>query len=265
MPWHRDTLWRQGSVLLSKNFQTVILSDASDIDLAVAISHDCDIANDNLDAEPAVEFILARIIEREDGNCTYGKNPRTLHLRYEHEGKPIILELVASRKVKIAKTILEAIQPDETYILTSARQVLQSWLAIRYRRHALPNSLVERLRSVSNYIEKECKKNSEGILSFRIAYDPVEELPPDEPYELRLSIVYITDKTEYKDTAERVAGSLNAKFTELIQKTEEGGRVELRECKAVSEMEFTMQDMRQTEEYCLEHLSNRTDPPGPIV
>jgi hypothetical protein len=32
-------------------------------DLAVAISHDCDITNDNLEAEPEVEFIFTRIIE----------------------------------------------------------------------------------------------------------------------------------------------------------------------------------------------------------
>jgi hypothetical protein len=265
MPWSRDTLWRQGRVLLRKDFLAVGLSDPSDADLAIAISHDCDIANDDLDAEPAVEFILARVVEKEDGNCTFGKNPRKLHLKYEHEGKPVVLELVASRRVVVAKANLEAIQPDEAYALTSSRQVLQSWLAIRYRRHALPNSLVERLRSVSSYIEKECKKNSEGILSFRLSYDPTDELPPEEPYELWLSIVYTTDKAEYQSMAEKVADSLKEKFSELIDKTKEWGKIELRGCKAVSEMEFTMQDMRQTEEYCLEHLSNRTDPLGPVV
>jgi hypothetical protein len=265
MPWSRNTLWRQGHVLQSKHFLAVGLGDISGTNLAIAISHDCDIANENWEAEPAVEFILAGNVAEKNGNYTYGKNPRTLHLEYEHEGKPIILELVASRRIRITKIELDSIQPDETYKLTTARQVLQSWLAIRYRRHALPNSLVERLREVSKHIEKEGKKHSQGILSFRLAYDPVDELPPEEPYELWLSILYITDKPEYKAMAEKIADSLETNFRELTKRTSEWGKVELRKCKAVSEVEFTIQDMRQTEEYCLEHLSNRTDPQGPMV
>ncbi len=60
MPWSRNTTWRQSSVLAQKDFQAVGLTDIPDADLAIAISHDCDIANDNLDVEPAVEFIFAR-------------------------------------------------------------------------------------------------------------------------------------------------------------------------------------------------------------
>ena len=158
MPWSRNTLWRQGSVLLQKDFHTANLNDSSDAELVVAISHDCDIANENLDAEPTVEFIFGRIIQQLDGNYTHGKNPRILHLNYIHSGTPISLELTASRRVIVDKNVLEAVQPDQTYELVGSRQILQSWLAARYRRHALPNSLVERLREVSKHIQKKSKK-----------------------------------------------------------------------------------------------------------
>jgi hypothetical protein len=102
-------------------------------------------------------------------------------------------------------------------------------------------------------------------VSFRLRYNPEEELLPEEPYELWLSIVYITDKEEYGSIAEQIASDLNAKFPSLLDKTKASGRVDLRQCKAVSEMEFTLRDMRDTEEYHLEHLSYRTDPPGPMV
>jgi hypothetical protein len=64
MPWsRRDTVWKQENVLARENFQEAGLVEVSDAYLTVAISHDCDIANDNLEAESEEEFIFARIIE----------------------------------------------------------------------------------------------------------------------------------------------------------------------------------------------------------
>jgi hypothetical protein len=241
------------------------LTDVPDTDLAVAISHDCDIANDNLDAEPAVEFIFARILEQRNGNYTHGKNPRTLHLDYKEDEKLVFLELLASKRLMVQKNKLEAVQPDETYKLTHSRQILQSWLAARYRRHALPNSLVDRLSDVFAYIEKKGKNSSSGILSFRLSYDPEDELPPEEPYELWFNIVYITDKDEYRAMSEDIAHSLETEFPKLLERTKDSGKVILRKCEAVSEMEFTLRDMRETVEYHLEYLSYRTEPSEPVI
>ena len=70
MSWSRNTKWRQGSILAKKDFQEVNLTDIPpDTNLAIAISHDCDIANDSLTSEPAVEFIFARIVDRQDVVC----------------------------------------------------------------------------------------------------------------------------------------------------------------------------------------------------
>jgi hypothetical protein len=265
MPWSRNTLWKQGSVLAKENFPTLGLANEIDADLVVAVSHDCDIANDNLVAEPAVEFIVARIVDEQNGNYALGKNPRTLHLDYRCEGEPIVVELIAASKISIPKDSLEALQPDLNYELGSTH-ILQSWLAARYRRHALPNSLVDRLREVFRYIDKVGKQNSNGILSFRLDYDPrKKELPPEEPYELSINIVYITDDESYAAKAEKIAKDLKDKFLQLIDKTKDFGSVDLQRCEAVSEMEFTARDMRETVEYHLEYLSHRTEPPGPIA
>jgi hypothetical protein len=264
MPWSRNTLWKQGSVLAKENFIKVGLENEIDADLAVVVSHDCDIANDNLEAEPAIEFIFASIVDQQNGNCTHGKNPRTLHLSYNREGEAIVVELIASRKISIQKDVLEPIQPDLDYELNST-YILQSWLAARYRRHALPNSLVDRLKPVLAHLDKEGKKNANGILSFRLDYEPKSELPPEEPYELWINIVYITDDDRYEAMAEEIAAGLNAKFPKLLEKTKDCGSVDLQRCEAVSEMEFTIRDMRETVEYHLEYLSYRTEPPGPIA
>lgn len=263
MPWSRNTIWRQGSVLAQQDFQAVGLTNAPDTDLAIAISHDCDIAGD-LDTEPAIEFILARILEERDGNYTHGKNPRILHLDYIHNEQTVWIKLIASRKVVVQKNSLEAIQPDQTYSLITCL-TLQSWLAVRYRRLALPNSLVERLRYVSAYIEEKCKKNASGILSFRLSYEPKDELLSVEPYELWLSILYVTDDIENAAMAANIAQDLKTKFPNLLEKTKDIGTVDLRRCEAISEMEFTIRDMRETVEYNLEHLSYRIEPSGPVI
>jgi hypothetical protein len=195
MPWSRQsTPWKQGTVLAREDFAEVGLADVTDADLAVAISHDCDIANDNLEVEPSVEFILARIVNKRDGNCALGKNPRTLHLSYTQEASSIVLELSALRKIAIPKDILVKLQPSSAYQIAEPVYVLSSWLALRYNRHAFPNSLVERLKPVFSRLEEAGKKNSIGILSFRILYEPKEELSPDEEYILWLTIVYIADR-----------------------------------------------------------------------
>ncbi len=184
MPWSRSTVWRQGSILARKDFQVVGLPNHSEAEVAIVISHDCDIANDNLNIEPSVEFIIARIIAENDGNCTYGRNPRTLHLDYICGEETVHFELTASKKSVIQKSKLEAVSPDDSYYSSYSNQILQSWLASRYRRHALPNSLVSRLSKVFLHIEKEGRKNADGILSFRMDYEPKEELSSKEPYEL---------------------------------------------------------------------------------
>lgn len=266
MPWSRNTLWRQGNILTRNDFEKVGLPETPDVALALAISHDCDIANEDLGMEPVVEFILANVIEQAVGNYKLGKNPRVLHLDVKHEGKPAFLKLIASRRVAVRKEELAAVQPSGAYAVNSSSiQVLQSWLAARYRRHALPNSLVDRLKTVFDYIEKNGKKNASGILSFRLSYEPEYELPPAEPYEIWLSIVYIEDQAEYKPMAKELADSLKNEFLHLIEKTRDYGHVDLRQCRAFSEFEFSLGDMRKTVEYHLEHLSYRTDPPGPTT
>jgi hypothetical protein len=65
--------------------------------------------------------------------------------------------------------------------------------------------------------------------------------------------------------AESVASDLNTEFSNLLEKTKKNGTVDLRECKAISEMEFTLRNMRETVEYHLEYVSYRTDPTGPVI
>ena len=74
--WTRETTWRQGHVLRADTAAAFRLSHPADAaaTCVVVIGHDCDIANDALDAEPDVEAIVGRITTT-DNTYRWGKSP----------------------------------------------------------------------------------------------------------------------------------------------------------------------------------------------
>lgn len=74
MPWLRETSWRQGKLLPRESLHELsAVALEENADMAIAISHDCDITNDNIEAEPSVEFVLVKTIETIDGHKEHGK------------------------------------------------------------------------------------------------------------------------------------------------------------------------------------------------
>ncbi len=231
---------------------------ASGDSVAIAISHSCDIANDDLEAEPSVEFALGCRIESCDGNFVGAKNPRKLHLHTHLKGDFQGLEVVASRKFNLLKVKLHQHQPDnETKLVSGEVKVLQSWLAARYKRQTLPDSLQERLRPLFKKMDKLGGKNAQAVLGYWLDYQPREELKPENPYEVWLSVVYSTEHPEFEKAANDIAESLN--------NTKNLTGLDLIQCAAYSEEEFTLKDLREQVQYRAEHLSYRTDPHGPVV
>lgn len=90
--WTRLTPWRQGSVVPSEaavNLQLVKPEEA-EAAVVIVISHDCDLANDNLETEPYVEVIIGRRIDKTNGNCTAAKSARILHLELQTFSRPSV-------------------------------------------------------------------------------------------------------------------------------------------------------------------------------
>ncbi len=266
MSWTRNTPWRQGSVLNSRDFERLDI-DQEEGSVALAVSHDCDITNEDLTAEPYVEFVIGRIIEKVDGNHTHAKNPRTLHISLKHGGNDISLQLLAVEKMQIRKDLLQEVDPDaEWSIEKEAYRVLQHWLAARYKRQSLPDALVERLRPVADFFQKHGKKHSRSVLGYWLDYEPFAmELSPELSYELWLYVVYATDEEDARENAEQVADSLRRDFSSLIEGNGGVGKIDLRECASYSEEEFTLRDLRVNIEYRLDFISLRPKSAGPIV
>jgi len=266
MSWSRETKWRQGKMLSPESFQA--LADIGEgLDLAMAISHDCDIANDNLDLEPSVEFVLGTLVDARDGNKEFGKNPRFLHLKHQHADGPLIVEFHATRKISIQKNILSEHEPDDRFDFEDAGlAILRDWLAVRYKRQAFPDGFNERLTPIAKFLEDQGKKYAAGIIGYWLDYQPRDvELAQNETYELWLYIVYADDDLAYEDNAKKVVEMLRTKFSDLKKKSADKGDIELRDCEAYSEREFTLGDVRDNLQYRLEYLSHRIDPPGPVA
>jgi len=268
MEWSRKTKWRQGKIVQSEHLRALGAAEIDpDLNLAIAISHDCDIANDNLNIEPFVEFVLGRSVEEIDRNKEFGKNPRELDLKARHFDAAVFLEFYAPQKIIINKELLVGVEPDDEYIIEDSELLaLRGWLAARYRRHAFPDSFNERFFPIAKAIEQKGKKNPSGIIGYWVDYQPRDiELPAEEPYEVWLYIVYAEDNQAYKIKAEELALNLNSNFSKLKEKSKASGDLDLRECEAYSERGFTLADMRELLQYHLEYISYRVDPPGPIA
>lgn len=258
--WTRDTLWRQGCLVerhLLEQVGVVLASDQTQY--VVVISHDCDIANDDLALEPCVEVIPAVPVDQPEGGVIHGQSPRKLHLVYDiGEGDRLCVELRACDKESVRKTELAGCAPDLGASLCSSRlAILRNWLATRYRRHAFPDALAERLRPSIDWLKRAGKRHPNEIIGFWLSFDPVGEVEEDEPYELDFYVVYSIDEPGAAAVAAGVAADIKNRLNVP--------GLYVGKCSAYSEIEFTLHDMRRTTQLDFDHLSYRQFPPGPTL
>jgi hypothetical protein len=125
--WSRDTPWHQGRVLCLGALQEMQLLHpiSPQCTCAIVISHDCDVVNPDLKIEPEVEIIIGRYVDKQDGNYSCAKAPRTLHLEILHQGASKVLELKATAKRQISKTALQQLF-EKTYF----DQTTETWSGI---------------------------------------------------------------------------------------------------------------------------------------
>lgn len=257
MAWDRKVKWRQG-ILLNKDFfdkTPLLLNDDSYL---MVISHDCDILNDRLPDEPNVEFIIVKFIDKLDGNFTNAKNFRKLHLSILINKKEMFLELIAKDKLQISKIDLsDLVLPEQVDSLSfSEKNILQDWLACRYRRQAFPENLGACIKPLEDYLKKISKKHAREITGYWIAVDPLDQELIETPYELRFYVVYDPEVHNSQKTAEDIVkGILDLKTQGKINS--EG--IDLIEVETYSDNEFTLADLKRTLNYRLDYISNNTD------
>lgn len=225
------------------------------VDAAIVISHDCDIANEEL-----VEIIAGKITEKPNHSFSYNKNPRCLHLGLGSDEERFIILEQANKRL-IAKEELEAASngPNQT-ITDDNKRILREWLAARYARPAFPDSFENRLRKktagsnkIIDKIRSIMAKYSIHIegLYFDLGEHGNDELAPDEEYCLTIYVVY---HARYLPDAKNEATKIADKLKELFANT---SGIILEQCMPISDSDFSLAHLQRTRKWRLEYITNQ--------
>lgn len=260
--WTRGTGWRQGSVLTKDAVDELGfgLQDDRDHVRVVVISHDCDLAKD-ADREAFVEVIIGRLIDRADGNSSWGKSSRTLHYTVDCAGSAESIELVSTSKTQINKNRLARFSPDDRYSIShECLALLRSWLAARYRRPSFPDAFNDRMRGTgaAKELAKVLSKHGMNIsfVFFDLGDKRNVECGDHETYQLAVALAFPpgNDPEAAADDADFVAGVVD----EAIRtKLRSGCGIVLRDCFAISEDDISVSQAKLLDLWDLDYVSFR--------
>lgn len=265
-PWTRETPWRQGSVLPSPETVSLKLINKTQAPtmIAIVVSHDCDLATEVTD-EPNVEVIVGTLIPVCLPEKTHAKNVRVLHIDIDGPGGRKALELVARNKTLVPKTRMSNFGPASVYSIGKTElETLRMWLAARYRRASIPDGLQALVKDIFEDIAKK-KDRPTALRGIWIDFEPdSDHLEKGEKYELWIVLVYSTSVGGSKAVVEEMAKELQRKFEKKYRKDGVWTELDLRECVARSDTEFTYYDTYRYRLFRLEYLSIRAKTPSEV-
>jgi len=238
--------------------------------IAIVISHDCDIARGQ-DKEPSIEVIVGRRIEKL-GTDGYGKTARRLHVQLESSNGPIIVELVATAKRTVAKRNLADRSPRTDLSFSSEnKNVLQLWLATRYRRSAFANEFDAHLkdRSLRRQLGKIFAESGEEIRAVYFDVDGgnlVHRPDAADPFQLNIVLLYDGRKSPHTaDVVDKAAEKIEAAFADAFLKDGTWRGIQLLSCIAISDEVMTVAQSQLLQRWNLDHLSLEDDPPQAML
>ena len=268
--WTRETSWRQGHILTADAVKALALGqhEESDSTRVVIISHDCDLANDNLQAEPNVEAIIGRLVKKGDGNYYWAKAPRTLHVDVLQNRMLVTIELVATAKCLIPKQQLAPFTPDTNHIFSSkSLSALRSWLGVRYNRAAFPDPFVNRLSQskVDKRLAKIIEPVGDLLSAIYFDVDGGNEVNHSDgsPYELKIVLAHPpgNDPEQTANDVEKIEDEITALFEEkhFNQATGSWDGIILSGCMSISEDYLSVSKARLLTQWRLEYMTLKAD------
>jgi hypothetical protein len=224
-----------------------------------------------------VEVIIGRSIEIPDGNFTYGKNPRKLHLECTAASRRFVVELVATNKrlfPKDGQTGLFNYAPrDDIRLSAGESAILQQWLAARYRRAAFADEFDHRLSNtgVRDQLVKILKRHGAHILAIYFDVDDGEEIEhngPDDPYKLTISLLYSTEVAppEAERAATEASKAIRSAFkSKCCSDSVHWKWIELADCEVLADTVMTVLQASFLKKWQTDYISLRSDPPEEML
>jgi hypothetical protein len=251
--------WRQGHILSKEAVselrqQGFLPLDGFDDAWIVAISHSCDLASSDFDAEPHAELIPGRPIEARaiDGNCAWGKNPRLLHVPVDED---VALEFWAHQRLLVPRRELLRTVPDRERLLPPDQtEVLVRWVAKRYWRSAFPDEFNLRISEVANKVRGTLKKRGGvAMASIWVMLNSEDELPAEQDYEVAVRGVMTVDDHENEEARTAVSDALEA----VVRRMTACPGVLVRTWDVVPESDMSLDDVRYYKRWDYDDLSHR--------
>ncbi len=237
------------------------------------ISHDCDITS-AAEREPDVELIVGRRIAAL-GADTNAKTARRLHVAFRSDEGDVLVELVATDKVRVAKHRVLNAPPSDTLSLAPGDLVtLQQWLAARYRRAAFSDEFERRLKEKPARMDRKIAKAlaSAGKHVLAILFDvddghEVARTDPSDPYQLRITLLYDSTKDEPAAYAasEQAVMAIEGAFENAFFDGNNWRQIRLLSCISVSDNVMTVAQSRLLKQWRLDHISLEDDPQQPLL
>lgn len=152
----------------------------------IVLSHPCSLLHYDLELEPNLEVVVAKPIDVVDGNCTYGKNPRKLHIEIEGLGQNF--ELEQRDRCLVNREHIDKCNPAEITLEYSVARAICVWVVNRYMSSAFPDAFETRVsksksklrKLFSSVIGQKCRS------VYIILNEPLRDLEETEDYQLRI-------------------------------------------------------------------------------
>ncbi len=244
--------WRQGRVIpataheLLRDHAKLALSET---DCCIVVSQSCDLLFPDLDAEPLAEIVVAKPLAEGvelDGNFTFAKNARRLHLEIDIDGQDVAHELLIRNRFSIPRALLKEFPPDlqrtlpESEIETAVR-----WVIARYERTAFPDQFNSRVERADRKIKAIVKKMPE-VSDIYISLSSWDELKEWENYKVGLTGITTTVHFSDSDTLGRLETSIARIATQL----NECPGIEVIDSTIKSEDEMTIGALKRMARFC---------------
>jgi hypothetical protein len=244
--------WRQGAVIHIKQLRKAVPLpdvDFGDDDLAILVSHDCDIIHHDAANEPVVEWLHVRPINKTDGRLLHGKNPRRLH--FEYNGKSYetraYMRLITPRPALLEFSVGSV--PALPKKLTSQ---IANWIGKRYSRAAFPDEFNKRVGTKRAAIANAVDKDHEFLRAILIRVEPqTAELPANQAYEVLLT--GIMAQADYDNPVKREP--CQAVISELESLLSDCDGIDVEDCRLCPDTKISLADLDYLVEWDFDYLS----------
>ena len=229
-------------------------------DWLVIVSQTCDVVAKKIEAEPFVEVLHCKPIDKLRSGYKELRSTRILDFkpnRNTHDAVVLSAHAVADRYL-VPREFLRDRAPDPVRHLSQvATTRVLAWYALRYARPAWPDTFVTRIRKAHAAIEEALVPLKDDIAEVRISIAEKEkELQDGEIY--HVTIFFVVDENVWEDDVEgRYA--INDAFIKFVAELDacDGIEVDQNLSGVFSGAEFSWQATRTSDEWNFANLTHR--------